>query len=57
LRDGIDQNLAAPSPHFEARTTSGSTARYCEDVWVWSHFPQFESFLRDSLILVIARMD
>ena len=30
LGRGIDRNMAAPSPRFEARTMEGSDARYCE---------------------------
>ena len=47
LRQGIDRNMAAPSPRFEARTRDGGTARYCEDFWVWSEFPEFEAFVRE----------
>jgi len=48
LRKGIAENLAAPSPRFEARTVGDSSARYSEDFWVWSEFPEFESFVRES---------
>jgi len=48
LGRGIDRNMATPSPRFEARTMDGSTARYCEDFWVWSEFTEFEEFVRHS---------
>ena len=48
LRAGIAKDMAQPSPRFEARTTEDSAARYCEDFWVWSLFPEFEQFVRHS---------
>ena len=48
LGAGIERNLAAPSPRFEARTSGESGARYCEDFWVWSEVPEFERFVRNS---------
>ena len=49
LRTGIATNMAFPSPRFEARTGAHSSARYCEDFWVWARFPQFEAFVRNSI--------
>ena len=54
LGQGIERNLAAPSPRFEVRTTGGSTARYCEDFWVWSEVPEFEEFVRRSPAAALA---
>ena len=48
VRQGIEKNMAAPSPRFEARMAGSSAARYCEDFWVWSEFPEFERFVRSS---------
>ena len=48
LRRGIAKNMDAPSPRFEARTSDSSPARYCEDFWTWSEFPEFENFVRSS---------
>ena len=48
LGRGIDRNMAAPGPHFEARTRDGNAARYCEDFWAWSRIPEFERFVRES---------
>ena len=54
LGQGIDRNMANPSPRFEARTMEGAGARYCEDFWVWSEFPEFEDFVRNSPVATIA---
>lgn len=58
LGRGIDRNMADPSPRFEARTheetREGAAARYCEDFWVWSLFPEFERFVRESPAAAIA---
>ena len=48
LRRGIERNLQNPSPRYEARTPNGCSARYCEDFWVWSLFPEFNEFVRRS---------
>lgn len=48
LRRGIAKNMDQPSPRFEARTSDKTPARYCEDFWVWSVFPEFESFIKAS---------
>ncbi len=48
LDRGIERDLADPSPRFEARTAGLSTARYCEDFWVWSTVPEFGEFVRRS---------
>ena len=45
---GIETNLQHPSARLEARTQGESGARYCEDFWVWSSFPEFEEFVRYS---------
>ena len=54
LQQGIDHNLQAPSPRFEARPSVDSPARYYEDFWVWSLFSEFERFVRDSPVAEIA---
>ncbi len=54
LGRGIARNLAEPSPRFEARTSDESPARYCEDFWVWSLFPEFERFVRESPVSSLA---
>lgn len=52
LRAGISKNLSNPSPRFESRIPSDGSpelaARYMEDFWVWSIFPEFENFVRQS---------
>lgn len=54
LGRGIDRNMATPSPRFEARTAEGGDGRYCEDFWVWSLFPEFERFVRESPAAALA---
>ena len=54
LDRGITRNMAEPSPRFEARTSEASQARYCEDFWVWSLFPEFERFVRESPVSALA---
>ena len=54
LGAGIARDMAAPSARFEARTAPGSTARYCEDFWVWSEIPELEAFVRESPAAAIA---
>lgn len=50
LREGIEENLKFPSPKQEIRRTEGEAdgPRYIEDFWVWSDFPAFETFVRQS---------
>jgi len=54
LRAGIASDLENPSPHFDSRTQEGDQARYLEDFWAWSLFPEFETFVRDSPTAQIA---
>lgn len=48
LRQGLEKNMRMPSPRFEARDLEGGKGRYCEDFWVWSLIPEFETFVRSS---------
>lgn len=54
LRQGIAKDLKHPSPRFDSRTQDGDKARYLEDFWVWSLFPEFETFVRQSPAAPIA---
>ena len=50
LGQGIAENLDRPSPKQEVRRAqeNGEGPRYVEDFWVWSDFPAFEVFVRES---------
>lgn len=48
LDQGIEADLGNPSPRFEERRSEPASGRYCEDYWVWSRIPQFETFVRES---------
>ncbi|NIA68372.1 phytanoyl-CoA dioxygenase family protein [Pelagibius litoralis] len=50
LRCGIAENLERPSPKQEIRRAAADNSgpRYIEDFWVWSDFPPFERFVRQS---------
>lgn len=54
LREGIDANLANPSPRFARHTKDPDAPAYLEDFWVWSEIPQFEDFVRHSPCAPIA---
>lgn len=54
LAAGIEQNIATPGPHFEARTTEHGDGRYFEDFWAWSRIPAFQQFVRNSPAAQIA---
>ena len=54
LRAGIDANLANPSPRFSRHTKDPTVPAYLEEFWVWSLFPEFESFVRRSPCAPIA---
>jgi len=54
LRQGIANDLENPSPRFDSRTQEGDQARYLEDFWAWSLFPEFETFVRESPAAAIA---
>ena len=48
LRKGIDADLANPSPNLGNHCKDPGAPAYWEDFWCWSHFPEFETFVRDS---------
>lgn len=48
LGEGIARNLENSSERLEIRTTPGNPARYIEDFWQWSEYPEFERFVRES---------
>jgi ectoine hydroxylase-related dioxygenase (phytanoyl-CoA dioxygenase family) len=48
LGEGIARNLRDGSSRMEVRTAPGNPARYIEDFWQWSEYPEFEKFVRES---------
>ncbi len=48
LGRGIDSDLADPSPRLARHTKEPGAPAYIEDFWVWDHFPEFRSFVRES---------
>ena len=54
LADGIESNMAAPSPLYAENLSADGKGRYCEDTWVWQRFPQFREFIFDSPAATIA---
>ena len=54
LAQGMERNMANPSPRYEERIAAGGKARYCEDFWVWSEFPEFHRFVTQSPAAAIA---
>ncbi|MEM6489544.1 MAG: phytanoyl-CoA dioxygenase family protein [Pseudomonadota bacterium] len=54
LREGIDADLADPSPHFARHTKEPGAPAYLEDFWVWDRVPQFRRFVHDSPVGALA---
>jgi hypothetical protein len=54
LREGVDADMADPSPTLTRHTRDPDAPAYWEDFWVWSRFPQFERFVRRSPCAPIA---
>ena len=48
LREGIHQDLNAPTDRLVRHTPDDAPAHYWEDFWAWSEIPAFEDFLRNS---------
>ena len=48
LRQGIASDMANPSPRLESRSKEGAQARFLEDFWAWSLFPEFNRFVHHS---------
>ncbi len=46
LRDGIDANLAAPSPRAKVASRPDDPGRFFEDFCNWQDIPQFGRFVR-----------
>ncbi len=48
LRRGIEADLARPAPNLGNHCKDPAAPAYWEDFWCWSHFPEFERFVRES---------
>ena len=48
LRDGIDANLATPSPRAKVASRPDDPGRFFEDFCNWQDIPQFERLVRES---------
>ena len=48
LRRGIEADLERPSPNLGNHCKDPAAPAYWEDFWCWSHFPEFERFVRES---------
>ncbi|MEM6973262.1 MAG: phytanoyl-CoA dioxygenase family protein [Pseudomonadota bacterium] len=48
LGEGIEADIAAPSPRFARHTKEPDAPAYLEDFWVWNDYPQFRRFVHES---------
>ena len=48
LAEGIEADLAAPSPRLARHTKEPGAPAYIEDFWVWNDIPAFRSFVHES---------
>ena len=55
LRDGIDANLAAPSPRAKVASRPDDPGRFFEDFCNWQDIPQFGRFVRDTPLALAAQ--
>lgn len=54
LRDGIDWNLASPSPRVKIASKPDDPGLFIEDFCTWQHNPCYQRFIFESPIAVIA---
>ena len=55
LRDGIDANLAAPSPRAKVASRPDDPGRFFEDFCNWQDIPQFGRFVRETPLALVAQ--
>ena len=55
LRDGIDANLAAPSPRAKVASRPDDPGRFFEDFCNWQDIPQFGRFVRETPLALAAQ--
>jgi hypothetical protein len=54
LRQGIDENLAQPSPRFKVASRPDDTGRFVEDFCTWETNPYYKQFIYQSPFATIA---
>jgi len=54
LRDGVDRNLADPSPRFLDASAEGDAGRFVEDFCNWDRIPEYTRFIGGSRAPAIA---
>ncbi|MEI6457689.1 MAG: phytanoyl-CoA dioxygenase family protein [Pseudomonadota bacterium] len=54
LREGIDQNLAAPSPRAKIASRAEDPGLFIEDFCCWSEIPAYERFIRETPLAEVA---
>lgn len=54
LREGIEYNLAHPSPHFEVLQPEGSKGRFINDYLTWRDNPHYKAFITESGVAELA---
>ena len=55
LRDGIDANLAAPSPRAKVASRPDDPGRFFEDFCNWQDIPQFGRFVLETPLALAAQ--
>ena len=55
LREGIDANLAAPSPRAKVASRPDDPGRFFEDFCNWQDIPQFGRFVRETPLALAAQ--
>ena len=55
LRDGIDANLAAPSPRAKVASRPDDPGRFFEDFCNWQDIPQFGQFVHETPLALAAQ--
>jgi ectoine hydroxylase-related dioxygenase (phytanoyl-CoA dioxygenase family) len=54
LRQGIDENLAHPSPRFKVASRPDDTGRFVEDFCMWETNPYYKQFIYQSPCSAVA---
>ena len=55
LREGIDANLAAPSPRAKVASRPDDPGRFFEDFCNWQDIPQFGRFVHETPLALAAK--
>ncbi len=54
VREGIEYNLAHPSPHMEILQPPGSKGRFLNDYLTWRDNPHYKAFITESGVAELA---